>query len=431
VYKNILFIFIFFLISQCSLDTKTGFWTKSQIIEEKKDNLEEIFKSDAILEKELNPNIKIKIQSPFNQNPFINNLTNNSGYINFDSDFKEISKFKFKKIKNFEYTNPDLLIGKDNSLIFFDEKGAILKFDQNSNLIWKKNHYSKNEIKQNPTIYFASEKNILIAADSIANLYGMNYLTGELLWKKFNSASFNSEIKIFDDKFFIIDFENIIRCISVNDGNEIWNFGTEKTFIKSQRKLSLIIQNGLVIFIDTFGDINALDINSGNLVWQTQTINEDIFESAFLLKSSRLVSDQDTVYVSNNKNKLFAIDSNNGLIKWEQSINSYLEPTIIDNIILTISDKGYFFVIDKSNGNILRSTNILDTIKSKNIYPTGFIAAKNYIYVSLNNGRLLKAKIEDGKIESIVKIDNNKISRPYILNKKMYILRDDAIIKIE
>ena len=430
-YKNILFIFIFFLISQCSLDTKTGFWTKSQIIEEKKDNLEEIFKSDAILEKEFNPNIKIKIQSPFIQNPFINNLTNNSGYINFDSDFKEISKFKFKKIKNFEYTNPDLLIGKDNSLIFFDEKGAILKFDQNSNLIWKKNHYSKNEIKQNPTIYFASEKNILIAADSIANLYGMNYLTGELLWKKFNSASFNSEIKIFDDKFFIIDFENTIRCISVNDGNEIWNFGTEKTFIKSQRKLSLIIQNGLVIFIDAFGDINALDINSGNLVWQSQTINEDIFESAFLLKSSRLVSDQDTVYVSNNKNKLFAIDSNNGLIKWEQSINSYLEPTIIDNIILTISEEGYFFVIDKSNGNILRSTNILDTIKSKNIYPTGFIAAKNYIYVSLNNGRLLKAKIEDGKIESIVKIDNNKISRPYILNKNMYILRDDAIIKIE
>jgi len=431
VYKNILLIIIFFLISQCSLDTKTGFWTQSQIIEEKKDNSEEIFKSDVILEKEFNANIKIKIQSPFIQNPFINNLSNNSGYINFDSDFKEISKFKFKKIKNFEYTNPDLLIGKDNSLIFFDEKGAILKFDQNSNLIWKKNHYSKNEIKQNPTIYFASEKNILIAADSIANLYGMNYLTGELLWKKSNSASFNSEIKIFDDKFFIIDFENIIRCISVNDGNEIWSFGTEKTFIKSQRKLSLIIQNGLVIFIDTFGDINALDINSGNLVWQTQTINEDIFESAFLLKSSRLVSDQDTIYVSNNQNKFFAIDSNNGLIKWQQSVNSYLEPTIIDNIILTISEEGYFFVIDKSNGNILRSTNILDTIKSKNIYPTGFIAAKNYIYVSLNNGRLIRVKIEDGKIESIVKIDNNKISRPYILNKKMYILRDDAIIKIE
>ena len=66
--------------------------------------------------------------------------------------------------------------------------------------------------------------------------------------------------------------------------------------------MSFIIHNDLVIFIDAFGDINALDINSGNLVWQTQTVNEDTFESSFLLKSSRLVSDEETIYVSNNQN---------------------------------------------------------------------------------------------------------------------------------
>ena len=149
----------------------------------------------------------------------------------------------------------------------------------------------------------------------------MNYLTGEWLWKNFSSTSFNSEIKIFEDKFFLIDLENTLRCISLNDGKELWSFNTERSFIKSQSKLSLIIQNGLVIFIDTFGDINALNIETGNLVWQTQTINEDIFESAFLLKSSRLVSHDDTIYVSNNQNKFFAIDSRNGIIKWEQTIN--------------------------------------------------------------------------------------------------------------
>ena len=79
--------------------------------------------------------------------------------------------------------------------------------------------------------------------------------------------------------------------------------GIDKSFIKSQRKLSLIIQNGLVIFIDTFGDINALDIETGNLIWQSQTIVEDIYESAFLLKNSRIVSDAENIYVSNNKNK--------------------------------------------------------------------------------------------------------------------------------
>ena len=259
----------------------------------------------------------------------------------------------------------------------------------------------------------------------------MDFSNGNLIWKNLNISSFNSEIKIFDNKIFLIDFDNVIRCISIQNGKELWQFGTEKSFIKSQRKLSLIIQNGLVIFIDTFGDINALDMNTGSLIWQSQTISEDIYESAFLIKSSRLVSDNETIFLSNNQNKFFAIDARSGLIKWEQTINSYLEPTIIENLILTISKEGYFFILDKINGNILRSTSILDTIKNKNVHPTGFIAAKNFIYVSLSNGKLLKVSIEDGKTKNVIKIDKDKISRPYILKKQMYILRNDAIIKVE
>ncbi len=429
-FKKTFLIICFTLIAQCSLDTKSGLWTKPQDIEKKKENLKEIFKSEEVLEKEFNPSLKIKINSKYNINPFINNLNNNTGYINFESDFKKIKKFKFKKIKNFDYINPDLLIGNDNAIIFFDEKGSIIKFDDNTKLIWKKNYYTKKEIKQNPVIYFATDNKTLIAADSIANYYAIDYLSGDLIWKKFNTSPFSSEIKIYNDKFFLIDFENIIKCISIKDGEEIWRYSTEKSFIKSQRKLSFIIQNNLVIFIDTFGDINALDTNSGKLVWQAQTVNEDTFESSFLLKSSRLVSDKETIYVSNNQNKFFAINLKNGLIKWEQSINSHIEATVIENLVFTISQEGYLFVIDKKTGNILRSTNILNFKKNKNIYPSGFIVAKNYIFVSLNNGKLLKVSIADGKTSDIIRIDSGKISRPYAVNKNMYILKNNSIVKI-
>ena len=111
--------------------------------------------------------------------------------------------------------------------------------------------------------------------------------------------------------------------------------------------------------------------------------------------------------------------------------NSRAIPTLIDNILLTISKDGYFFIIDKTNGNILRSTYILNNKNNKDLYPTGFITAKNYIYVSLSNGKLLEVAIEDGKTKNVIKIDGDKISRPYILNKKMYILRNNAILKIE
>ena len=69
-------------------------------------------------------------------------------------------------------------------------------------------------------------------------------------------------------------------------------------------------------------------------------------------------------------------------------------------------------------------------LKKKNIKPEGFIVTNDKIYVSLNNGRLVEVDVISGKSVKIVKIDNEKISRPYVLNKKMYILKDKAILKL-
>ena len=98
-----------------------------------------------------------------------------------------------------------------------------------------------------------------------------------MLWSKNNVAPFNSQIKIYKDKFFVVDFENILRCYSINNGNEIWKFKTEKSTIKSQKKLSIVFINGKVYFSNSIGDISAVDIETGNLIWQTPTQTSQLF----------------------------------------------------------------------------------------------------------------------------------------------------------
>ena len=95
--------------------------------------------------------------------------------------------------------------------------------------------------------------------------------------------------------------------------------------------------------------------------------------------------------------------------------------------------EGYLAAIDARNGNIVRMTNVLDLIKNykkKNIQPIGFIVTRNNIYLSLNNGKLIVTDITTGKSIDIIKIDSEKISRPYVLNNDMYIVRDNAILKL-
>ena len=432
--KIFYFLFIFLFISNCSLDTKTGLWSKTEKLKtENKAKEKKIFEEKKVYEKEFNKQLKIKLSNNIKEKSFINNLTNNNYIINFDGSLKKISKYKFSKIDQFGFFQPELLITKKNSLIFFDDKGTILNFNQNSKLIWKNNIYSKSEKKNNPILYFAANNQMLIVADTVAKYYAINLINGELIWSKKNIAPFNSQIKIFKDKFFVVDFENIIRCFSLKDGAEIWNVKTEKSFIKSQQKLSLIISNNRVVFVNTLGDVSSIDIDTGNLLWQTPTQNSAIYENSFSLKNSDIIVENNNIYFSNNKNEFFALDERTGTIKWKQKLNSNLRPTYADGLVFTVTLEGYLSILDSRNGNLLRMTNIFDKIKNykkKNIKPEGFIVTKEKVYLSLNNGRLIIIDILTGKALDVIKIDNEKISRPYIFNNDMFIVKDNAILKL-
>ncbi len=432
--KKFYFFIIFLFIVNCSLDTKSGIWSQSQdIVSENKNNKEKLFKKAEIYEKEFNTDLKIRLKGDLEKNIYNKNLLNNNGIVKFNGQLKKISKYKFSKIDKFYQYQPELLITKKNTLIFFDDKGTVLNFAKNNKLIWKNNVYSKFEKKQKPILYFASNDKILIVTDNLAKYYAINIDTGKTIWSKSNIAPFNSQVKIFKDKFFAIDFENILRCFSIKDGKEIWNFKTEKSFIKSQQKLSFIINNNKIVFINTLGDLTSVDIETGNLVWQTPTQSSTIIENYFSLKNSDLISANNLIFFSNNQNEFFAVDENNGAINWKQNLNSNLRPTFVDGLVFTVTLEGYLAAIDSRNGNIVRMTNVLNIInnyKKKNIKPEGFIISNDKIFLSLNNGRLVIIETLTGKPSNVVKIDSKKISRPYILNNEMFIVRDNAIIKL-
>ena len=427
---KILFIFIFF--TSCSFNKNSKFWSNEKIAEEINDNSEKIIQKQKSLDLEFNPNLKISLYSKTIKNSFINNYDNNNGRINFFGNIQNKSKFKFSKIERFFEYNPEINFERQN-IIFFDNNGSILKFDENSKLIWKKNYYSKLEKKQNPILFFANNQKKLIVADNITKFYAVDIFTGEMLWSKKNIAPFNSQIKIYKDHFFIVDFNNTLNAYSILDGNKLWSVKTDRSLVRSQEKLSIVIVNEKIIFNNSVGDITAVDINTGQMIWQTPTQSSLIYDDAFFLKTSIIVADKDAIYLSNNKNSFFSLDLNTGILNWKQNINSILRPTLIDSYIFTVSENGYLFIIDKNSGNILRVTDIFKNVKykkRKKIKPTGFIVANNNIYLTTDNGRLLLIDIETGKTKLTLKIDKEKILRPAVLNNSLFIAKENSIIKL-
>ena len=427
-----LILLLFFIVS-CSLNPNSKLWTKKNEI--KKDKILKIRKiniKEKILKNEVNTSLKINIKNAKDENSYLQNFNNNNGKSNYDGKLRSISKYKFSKIENFYQYEPEIAVDKNN-IIFFDNKGSILKFNNNSKLIWKKNHYSKTEKKLNPILFFSNNAKYLVVADTIAKYYVMDIESGNLIWSKNNTSPFNSQIKIFRDKFYVVDSENILRCFSLKNGKQIWKFKTDKPFIKSQKKHSLVIKDNKIIFNNTLGDISAVDINNGNLMWQTPTQNKDILSESMFLKISDLIVGDNAILFSNNDNGFFSIDTDSGIMNWKQKINSNLRPTLVDNLIFTVTNEGYFVVIENETGNLIRSTNIFKNIKSKKrqkIKPIGFIVGKKNIYLTTSNGRLFVVDILTGTTKSILKIDNEKILRPIVLGQNLFIVKDNSVIKL-
>ena len=432
--KTIILLIFTIFITGCSFNKNSKFWTTSKnISEENNQNYKEIFFEEEALAKELNTNILINLGENITNNTQIRNFFNNDGRLDYDGVLKKSSRYKFSKIKNFYKFEPTISFNKKN-LIFFDNKGAILQFDEKSKLIWKKNYYSKSEKKLKPVLQFANNGNILIIADNIAKYYALDLNNGELLWSKNNLAPFNSQIKMYKDKFFIIDFSNTLRCFSIKSGEELWNIKTENTLIRSQKKLSMIIVKDLLYFNNSLGDISAVNIDQGELSWQLPTQSSLIYESTFSLENSDIVTDGNTLFFSNNKNQLFSIDLETGSFNWENKVNSSLRPSLVGNYLFTISTEGFLIVIEKKSGNIIRVTDVFKNFKKKKrekINPVGFIMGTNNIYLTTDNGRLLVINTKTGKINSILKIDNEKISRPFVLNKNLFVIKNNAIIKLD
>lgn len=428
--KVFVLILIPFFLYSCSLNSNSKIWNKEQNKLEKSKDFKKIDFEEKKEVTELNSSIKINFSNiQLNENSL--NDQNNFGSLKYLGMLEKVGSFKFSKFKDINNLNFKPLF-LENGLVFFDKKGSIIRYDENSKIIWKKNYYSKSEKKLSPKLSFYKEKENIYIIDTIGKIYSIDILNGDLNWKNNNNYPFNSEIKISQEKLFAVDYNNILRCFNKKDGSQCWKYQTETSLTLSNTKYSIILYKNNVIFSNSLGDVTSIDISSGTVNWQIPTQSNLILNQSYNFKNSRLVGDDNSIYFSNNQNQFYSIDIKNGFINWMNQINSSLTPILIQDTIFTISDEGYLYTLQKKEGNIIRINDIYEIYKPKErkkIKPIGFKIGNKKLYLTNNDGKILVVDLSTGKVVKTQKVSRETISKPFINNENLYIIKNGSIIK--
>ena len=428
--KLIIILIAFIFLNNCSFNEDSKIWKNKDQDLSQDQNIKKIFADEKTTVTEFNKVLKLDL-SNLKTNNKINDNKNNLSSQTYGGNLNKIGNYKFSKFQEINTIHFEPLFLSDG-IIFFDKKGSIIRYDNNKKVLWKQNHYSKSEKKLSPKLNFILKDNSIIATDSIAKYYSISLETGNLNWSKNNTYPFNSNIKNFKNKIFVVDYKNTLRCYNVKDGSECWNLQTEDSFTISNSKYSLLIIDEMVVFSNSVGDITSVDIETGLIIWQLPTQSSNIINETYNFKISKLVSDGNSIFFSNNKNEIYSVDAKTGIVNWTNNLNSNIKPVIVGNLIFTVSDEGYLYVIEKNKGNIIRVTDLLSNYKPrqrKNIQPIGFVIGDKNLYLTNSDGKIIVADLSDGKITKIEKVSGGLVSEPFIFDNNLFVVRNGSIVQ--
>ncbi len=427
------FLLIFLLIlNNCSFDNKTGIWKNVNETSNKQTKVEQNFK---ILSSSKDPYSEII--------PKKNDFIFKSGNTLISQQWNDIYYNKGNNSENFKYKSQNLIIFKSkklsrnstnqpvlfnkNNFIFTNEKGSLIVFSINGNkVISKFNFYKKKFRKIKKSLNIIAENDVIYVADNIGYLYAYNYVREKIVWAKNYKIPFRSNLKLFENKLIASDQNNNLYFLDKKNGNIIKLFPTEETIVKNQFVNNLSISDEILLFLNTYGSIYSIDLNSMKMKWFLNLNKSFDVNPSNLFLSTEVINNGELAIISSN-NETFAVNADNGAIVFKKNFSPDIKPIIHKNYLFLITNKSFLVAIDLNNGKIIYSYDLnqkvadfLDT-KKKKIFLESMILVNNQLYIFLKNSYIIKIDM-NGNINSIQKLKEKINSIPIFIDTSLLYL---------
>lgn len=426
------YLIIFFFISGCSFDNKTGIWKNENNISKKEKDLFEDFKEinistnnfkKIIIKKE---DFELKLESPI-KNLIWNDIfySESNNLRNFSYDFKLNQIYRSKKISR-NKVNDNILYSNEN-LIFTDTKGEITIFSiKEKKVINKFNFYKKKYKNIEKKLNIISRDNILYVFDNIGYMYALDINNDKIIWANKNTVPFRSNIKIYKDRLISSDQNNKIYFINIKDGKILTIIPTEDTLVKNKFENNLSLSDKFTFFINTFGSLYAINNDNMRIIWFINLNQSKDLNPNNIFDGNQIISDGKNLVLSSN-DFTYIIDQFTGATIHKKNFSSNLRSIIIGDFLFTITKMKLLICTNIINGEIVYSYDINKKIaeflntKKYDVKFKDMMILNNKLIVFLENSYFLIFNI-GGELEQVNKLPQKINSFPIVVDKSLIYL---------
>ena len=438
--KYFFFLILVFL-SSCSFDDKTGIWKNENIISNKE---KDIFKNFETLSNEeilfskiikIDPNFNFDLPkkiAPENWKDIYYNAGNNTD--NFE--YKNHNNLILKSKKISKYKVNDRILYVNNKIISSDDKGNILIFSINEEILEKYNFYKRKYKNFKKKLYMTVDENIVYVADNIGYLYAYDFLTLKVKWAKNYKIPFRSNIKIVNNKIVVANQNNILYFFNKKNGDILKTIPTEEVLVQNNFENNISFKENSIFFLNTYGTLYSINEDNFKINWLINLNRSIDISPSNLFSGQEMIVNQNKIIVSS-RNSTFVIDANTGSILYKLNISSIIKPILMNNYLFTVSNN-LLICLDISNADIVYSYDInkivsdflkIKKIINKIISPIEIFIVNNNLYLFLKNSHILKFNI-NGELIKIDKFKNKISTSPIFINKNLIYINNKNKISV-
>jgi outer membrane protein assembly factor BamB len=322
-----------------------------------------------------------------------------------------------------------------NGHIFtIDTLGAVRAFDGRTGAqLWAS---QTPDVKGNEASLYgggiAYDNGRVFASNGLGYVAALSEQNGGILWQVRPGGPLRGSPTVSNGSVYVISQDNQIYALKEEDGSTNWSQAASLEIAGIFGAASPAVGQGTVVAGFSSGELNAYRYENGRQVWQDQLQRTSIRTSVSSLSDidADPVIDNGQVFAIGAGGRMVALDITSGQRMWELNIAGISTPWVAGDWVFVVTQDGKLISVYRQNGHVrwINQLPQFEKPKSKkgDIEYYGPVLAGNHLFLTASNGMVIELDPATGNYQTQFDLGTRINLPPVVANSTLYIYDDQA-----
>ncbi|MBI3452965.1 MAG: PQQ-binding-like beta-propeller repeat protein [Rhodospirillales bacterium] len=278
----------------------------------------------------------------------------------------------------------------------------------------------------------AFDEGRLYVSTGFAQVLALEAASGKEIWRQTVTAPLRGGPTVVGGRVFAISADNQLQAFDAETGRKLWNFSGLTESAGLFGSASPAAEGNVVIAAFSSGEVFALRADNGRLLWSDSLAG--VLRSGAVSSLADVrglpVIDRGQVFAVSHGGRMIAIDLRSGNRIWDQTIGSLSTPWLAGDFIFMTTVESELIAMTRRDGRVrwVRSLQRFRDEKARRdrIIWTAPILAGGKLFLANSRGEGVMVSPQSGEILDRLSLPGGVSVPPVVANNTVYVLTDDG-----